>query len=280
MAPVKKIAAGARLTFAGFVDTLGFLMGGATSAPANGSGSGMLSILGIQQAPFAVQEGEAVNIEGDDGVIGQFLFDPNELPEFIINFGAFDLHQDALMQGTLVESFGQGYIGVMQPSNPTYPDVCLIVQGLAKSKDTGSDGTSAYDIYIFPVCTVQPLGRESAESRTGATNRWKVTPNIAGKKPWGVTITDAVNGTTGAPILPATFDNPITMHRYTGTGAGGQTVTLDKTPVSLAKIVVISDTAVLAPTTDYTVNTSTKVLTFVTNPAAGAKVIVVYEFSP
>lgn len=280
MAPVKKIVAGARLTFAGFVDSLGFLMGGSTSAPANGSGSGMLNILGIQQAPFAVQEGEAVPVPGDDGVLGQFLLEPDALPEFVVNFGAFDLHQDALMQGTLVESFGQGYIGVMQPVNPVYPDVCLIIQGLAKSKDSGSDGASAYDIYIFPVCTIQPLGRETAEGRAAGTNRWKVTPNIASKKPWGVTITDAVNGTSGAPILPASFDNPITMHRYTGTGAGGQTVTLDRTPISLAKTVVISDTAVLTPTVDYTLNTSTKVLSFVTNPAAGAKVVVVYEMSP
>lgn len=278
MAPVKKIVAGARLTFVGFVDTTGFLMGGSTSAPANGSGSGMLSVMGIQEAPFAVQEGEAVDVPGDDGVLGQFLFDPDALPEFVANFGAFDLNQDALMQGTLVESFGQGYIGVAQPRNPVYPDVCLIIQGLAKSKDSGSDGVSAYDIYIFPVCTIQPLGRDSAQGRTAGVNRWKITPNIASKKPWGVTITDAVNGTDGAPILPASFDNPVTMHRYTGTGAGGQSVTLDKTPVSLAKIVVVSNTAVLTATTDYTI--SGKVLTFVSNPAAAAKVIVFYEFTP
>lgn len=278
MAPIKSIAAGARLTFIGFVDTLGFLMGGATSAPSNGSGSGMLSVVGIQQVPFGIPEGEAVPVPGDDTTLGQFLFPSDTLPEFIINMGANDLTQDALLQGTLVESFGQGYIGVIQPNSPVYADVCLIVQGLSKSKDAGSDGVSGYDIFIFPLCNIQPLDRETAEGRTAAVNRWKVTPSIFSKKPWGVTVLDAVNGTDGAVGMHLKFDNPIVMHRYTGTGAGGQSVTLDKTPVSLAKIVVVDNTAVLTPTTDYTL--SGKVLTWVTNRAAASKTIIFYEFTP
>lgn len=279
MAPIKSIAAGARLTFIGFVDNLNFLLGGSTTAPANGSGSGMLAVVGIQQVPFGLPEGEAVPVPGDDTTLGQFLFPSDALPEFIINMGANDLTQDSLLQGTLVESFGQGYIGVLQPNSPAYADVCLIVQGLAKSKDAGSDGVSGYDIFMFPLCNIQPLDRETAEGRTAAVNRWKVTPSIFSRKPWGVTVLDAVNGTDGAVGLHLKFDNPVTMHRFTGSGAV-TTVTLDKTPVNVNKIVVVRDTQVLVPTTDYTINTSTRVLTFLAAPAAGAKTVIFYEFTP
>lgn len=277
MAPIKTAAAGTRLAKFGFIDTTGNLMGGSTSAPANGSGSGMLKLVGIQEAQVGIVEGDTEDVPGDDGIIAQFLFAPNELPKFVANFGARDLTQDALFQSTLVEQLGQINIGVYQPNNPVYPDGCLIIQGEAKSKDSGSDGTKAWEGFIIPVVNVQPLGRETFSGRTAAVNRLKMVTQLASKKPWGVTITDAVNGTDGAPILPFTSDNPINMHRYTGTGAGGQSVVLDETPVSLARIVIHSNTALLTATTDYTL--SNKTITFVTNPAAGAKVIVLYEFS-
>lgn len=276
MAPTKNIAAGTRLAALGFIDTSGFLLGGSTSAPANGSSSGMLSLVGIQQAGVGIAEGEAVPVPGDDGILGQFLFAPDSLPEFVMNLGAFDLAQDALIQTTSVESLGQMYIGVLQPNDPVYPDACLIIQGEAKSKDSGSDGVKAWEGYIIPVVSLQPLGRETFEGRTAAVNRWKGVVQVASRKPWGVTITDAVNGTNGTPILRFTADYPIWMDRYTGTGAGGQTMVLAKTPVSLAKLVIHSNTQLLTPTVDYTLSGST--ISFVTNPAAASKTVVLYEF--
>lgn len=277
MTPTKTAAAGTRLAYLGFIDTVGFLLGGATTAPANGSGDGMLQLLGIQEAAVGITEGEAVLVPGDDGIIAQFLFSPDALPEFVMNLGAHDLDQDALLQGTLVEQLGQIKIGVLQPNSPVYPDACLIIQGEAKSKDTGSDGTKAWEGYFIPVVSLQPLGRETFAGRTAAVNRIKGVTQVASKKPWGVTITDAILGTDGAPVLPFKSNYPLTMHRYTGTGAGGQSVVLDKTPASLSEIVVHSDTALLVATTDYTISGAT--LTFVTNPAAGAKVVIVYGFS-
>lgn len=280
MAPNRYISAGTQYAFFGFVDTAGNLLGSSVTAPANGSGSNMIRLLGIQQANPGPVEGEDVNIEGDDGSLGKIEFGPGETPSFVITLGAFDLETDAKLQSTLVETIGDIKLGVLQPNDPTYPDGCLIIQAKSKSKDGATGGAKSWSGYIIPLASVQPLGREEYSGRTAGANRLRVTTQVASKKNWGVTITEIVNGTNGAPLLPFTSDNPIAMARYTGTGAGSQTFTLDPLPVSLAKTIIVSNTAVLTPTTDYTVNTTTGLITFVTNPPAGSKTIILYEVQP
>ena len=68
----KAIAAGNAYAQIGFIDSNGFLVGSATSAPANGAvGSGLLDITGIKTAAPAVPDPEFVQVTGDDVLLGE-----------------------------------------------------------------------------------------------------------------------------------------------------------------------------------------------------------------
>lgn len=273
--PTKAIAAGNQMAFWGRVDSLGRFVGPSGSS-SNGASEGARNVLGIKTANPGPIEPDTVNVTGDDTSLGSFLFPPNELPSWIMEVAAFDLDTQAKLQSTLVENIGDIKIGTLQPSSPDYPDICLIYQSNAKSKDAGSDGVKKWHGYIIPLATAVPLGRAEFAERAAASDRFKVTAQVASKKPWGVTILDAVLGTSGAPILPFHSDNPITMHYMIGNAALA-TVTLDYTPVSVSKIIIHQGNGqLLTATADYTV--SGKVITLVAGAlAAGTYLEILYE---
>lgn len=276
MAPNKGISAGNQLSFWGQVDSIGFFNGTSGAVATGATGEPMGKLLGIKTASPGPVEPDFVNITGDDTVLGAIDFGPNQAPTWIVEVAAFDMATDAILQGTLVETLGGLRIGVLQPNDPSYPDTCLIYQAKTKYKDTGSDGVKAWSGFIVPLATMIPLGRKELNERTPAVYRYKVVAQTASRKPWGVTISEALLGTSGGPLLPFTSDYPIVMERFTG-NAIAVTFNLTYTPVSVARTVVHVDTA---PTTVLSVSTTSKTFTLSSAPAAGAKVEVIYEFTP
>ena len=271
------ISAGVQNSWWGRIHTNGNFIGPSGST-ANGASEGMRQILGIKSANPGPVEPENVDITGDDGPLGSIPFGPNETPTYTMETAVMDLDTQAKLQSTLVEILGDIRLGVMQPNNPEYPDIMQIIQSKTLAKDIGIDGLKAWSGYIIPVSSAAPLGRAEFNERTPAIDRYKVTVQVASKKPWGVTITEAVLGTTGAPLIPFTADNPITMHYLIGDGAAN-TIVLDKTPVSLAKIIIHKGNGqLLVATTDYSLSGST--ITLVAIPTAGQFVEVLYEYQP
>lgn len=279
MAPNSSIQAGTQLAFVGQVDPFGFFAGQSGSVAGGANGESMARLLGIKTANPGPVEPESVNVTGDDTTLGAIDFGPNEVPTWIMELAAHNLANQALLQGTTVETLGGLKIGVLQPNDPNYPDVCIIYQGKAKSKDAGSDGVKAWAGYIIPLASVVPLGRAEFTERAASVDRYKVTAQVASRKPWGVTINEAKLGTSGAPILPFTADNPIVMERFTGDGVT-TAFNLVNTPISTVKTVVHNNTQPMTPTTDYTITVATKLLTFSVAPASGMKIEVLMEFSP
>jgi hypothetical protein len=275
--PNRAISAGVQNSWWSRINRSGYMIG-PSGSESNAATEGMRQVLGIKSANPGPVEPEAVNITGDDTVLGAIDFGPNEVPTFIMEAAAFDLDTQAKLQSTLVETLGDIRIGVMQPTNAEYVDIMMIIQAKAKSKDTATDGTKSWMGYLIPVASAVPLGRAEFNERTPAVDRFKVTVQVASRKPWGVTIADAVLGTTGAPLLPFTSDNPLTMHYLVG-NASANTIVLDKTPVSLAKTIVHKGNGqLLTPTTDYTLSGST--ITLIATPTAGQIVEVLYEYQP
>lgn len=279
MAPIKYISAGTQLAFYGLIDSVGFFAGTSGSVSAGLTGESMGRLLGIKTANPGPVEPEDVQITGDDGVVGAINFGPADVPTWIMEIAAFDLTAQALLQGTTVQTLGDLRLGMLQPNDPIYPDICLIYQAKSKSQDSGSKGTKTWSGYIIPVANAVPLGRAEFNERAPAADRFKVTAQVAGKHPWGVTITTTDLGTTGAPIVPFTSDNPITMHRFTGNATTGPYV-LSETPISAAKTLVFKDTQLMTPTADYSISVANKTITLVGAAAAGTKLVVVYEFTP
>src|ERR1700741_1973708 len=132
MAPTRSIQAGTQLAFWGQVDAFGFFAGTSGSVASGANGESMGRLLGIKTANPGPVEPESVNVTGDDTTLGAIDFGPNEVPTWIMELAALDLNNQALMQGTLVETLGGLKISTLQPNDPVYPDICLIYQGKAK----------------------------------------------------------------------------------------------------------------------------------------------------
>lgn len=274
----KSIAAGNTYAFMGFVDSNGFMVGSATSAPSSGAtGSPMMRISGIKTASPTVPEPEVVQVTGDDTLLGEFDFDSLTQRSFTIEVAVQDLATEALLQGTNVETLGEIKLGALDILNPAELNACLIIQSRAKKQDIGAVGQKGWNGVIIPLATVKPLGRDTFAERGPAVFRYFVTPQLASNNPWGVTILDANAGTTGLRYRPFTAENPITMHAHTG-NASLQTWTLDYAPVSAVKTSLISNRVALAvssvsTTAPYSVTTSASA------PITGASLVTVYEFA-
>lgn len=278
----KFTAAGADIVFYGTRDSTGYLQGGTASAPSNGDadGSPMLRMEGVKTWPHTVTEPETVTVTGDDGLLSQYQFEPIEFPSFVVEFGTRDLTLEALAQSTSTYDIGDSTVGIVQPVEPTYPDMIFIVQSQAKSRASGSKNAASWETLLIPNAQMVPLSRDSFAERSAGTIRYRVTTNASDTFPWGEALTEGNQGCTEAAAFVITSENRIHMHRYSGDGATAA-FNLDYTPVenSSDKIHVYVDGTVQVYTTDYTV--SGTVVTFATGsiPAAGEKIIVWFEYS-
>lgn len=276
----KIISAGFERLYYGPTDSLGYLLGALAAAPTAGdsAGSGMGRLDGVRTADLAIQEPEAVSQGGDDGVLGIEIFEPDQLPAFTIETGSDDQEFAALCQSTKVHDIGDISIGVLQPNEPNYIDMCLLGVQRAKSRAAGSTGVRHWRGVLIPRATIIPLGPSGLNARQFSNYRYRVTANIADRYPWGLSLSDTNNGTTGAPILPMTAEHRLHLHRFTGDGTADDFV-LAYTPASAAKVHVYVDGVLKTLTTDYTVDTATKTVTFAAGkiPAAAAKIVIFYE---
>jgi hypothetical protein len=278
----KLISGGFERLYYGPMDTAGFLIGATGTAPANGNtnGSGMAKLDGVKTSNVTVPPGENKTQTGDDQGLGSILFPSVEYPAFDLEVGTMDLDFDALAQGTKVHNDGDTSFGSLQPSDPDYADMCLVLLRRAKGRATGSIGNAHWEGSILPRCTIQPLGGDGYKERELVTYKYRVIANPASLYPWGLAFGETNNGTTSMPIIPLTAEYRVHIQRFSGDGTQDDFI-LDYTPAaaSAAKVRVYVNGVKLVYSTDYTVNVSTKTITFAGGsiPAASAKIVVHYE---
>lgn len=282
---VKKfISAGADIAFYGTLDSTGYFIGGTGTAPVAGNQDGLPALVldGIKNAPHSVVEPETVTVTGDNTALGQFQFEPAELASFVVEVGTQDLTFEALCQGTAVHDDGDLSISVIQPGAASYRDMCLLISSEAQSRAAGSKGTGLFHHLLIPSCTIVPMARDGFQERAPAAFRYKVQVNAVDQYPWGLALSEANNGTTESSGFYVTSENRIAIHAFTGDGIE-TAFNLDYTPAEASgdKCLVYVGGVKQTYTTAYTVNTSTKILTFETGsiPASAAKIVVVYEYT-
>jgi hypothetical protein len=274
----KSIAAGNTYAFMGFIDSNGFMVGSATTAPAGGAaGSPMIRITGIKTASPTVPEPEVVQVTGDDTLLGEFDFDSLTQRSFTIEVAVQDLEAEALLQGTNVETVAEIKLGALDILNSAELNACLIIQSRAKKQDAGAVGQKGWNGVIIPIATVKPLGRDTFAERGPAVFRYFVTPQIASNNPWGVTILDVNAGTTGLRYRPFTAENPVTMHAHTGNGAL-QSWTLNYQPISVVKTALFGGKNPIAVSA-VTTTAPFAVTTIAAAPIGGLALVTVYEFA-
>lgn len=267
-------AAGTTYGYLGFMSSNGFLYGGTTSAPSAGSSSGMLRIKGIKTAAPTVPEAEVVQATGDDGLIAEFSFNSIAQRSFIIETAVGSLDQDALLQATLVQSMGDIRWGALDTNDTVTFNVCVLLQGQAKSQDAASTGTAVWNGVLIPLATANVLGRTAFTEREPATWRWQITPQLSSYDVWGITIADGVHGTTGMRQKPFFSPNPLHMQAFTGAGSAAA-ISLDYTPISAAKTHIYANRALIGTTS---IDAGAKTATPSSSITSGYNGVVVYEY--
>lgn len=279
-APNRVIASGSRYNQLFLMDDDGRLTGSTASAPSEGAtGSPTLHIKGWKSGSPTVNEPESEVITGDDGRLGEFDYASIGERRFTIDVAINNLALNALLQGTNVETLGGIKMGSLDILELNDINCGFIIQGAAKKYDSGSVGQSAWEGRIIPLATAQPLGRVDYNERTGGVYRFSVTPQVADRNPWGITIADANAGTNGASYREFTSDNPVALHTYRAPGAV-DTFSLQHVPVDVASTYVVTRIPgggyVVA--TVNSVDTSAKTFTLSSAPVQGSEVHVLYQF--
>jgi len=271
------IAAGFSSGWYMLLDSDGYAAGASGTVSTGSAGAAGGRILGVQNADVSIKEPDTVPVSGDDGVLGSFLFAPNESPSGTFEVGVRDIALEARLQSTLVQTLGNLNLGVIQPKDPVYVDVGLILSRQAQSQDGASLGKAMYENAIVLKAQLAPLGNTPLTGRTAAVTRYRVIANPSNATPMGYTLTNAANGTEAAPFLTVATDYPLTWHAFRGDGATTGFV-VSQTPSSniAANHLVFVNGVQVTPT----INTTTKTFTITPAPANNAKITVVYQYVP
>lgn len=254
---------------------------GATGTISNGSGAGMARYKAVQELTIEDPKGEVTYVPGDNGVATAFTNQPQTLPTGSLKVGFFDQTATAKMNGLKIAALGQWDRSVFGPQCYTFADVCFIANSPANAEESNNVDEGMWQVAILNKVQMQAMMIAAMASNTPAS--WTNTANVkrSSKTLWGESYTGATLGTTAAAGEVFGSPYPVTMHTYIGNNST-LVVTLDETPVAAAAtaIRVFKDGVELVYTTDFSVNVTTKVVTFVAAPGTGAVCIIVYQFSP
>jgi hypothetical protein len=235
-------------------------------------GSGMERVFGAQTLNLSVPEPSRVTASGDDGPMATFDFSAEDLPADVLALAARSLAFEAFVQGSKVETIDGLDVIVSQPrGNDEPPGIVMVLSRRAKNQSGGKQ----WETKIVPSANITPLGAEF-QQRNVTPYRYSISTTTTDRAPWGKLLSASANGATAGPILDVEADNPVMMHAFLGNNAETDVI-LDYTPIA-TKVSVYVNGVKKTLTTDFTVNTSTKTVTFVAAPAASALVIVLYEY--
>lgn len=271
MAQEQSLQAGVQQTWFMFYDINGDPAGVNTTPLTNGQISGSYFLRGIQEAPSATPESDAVPIPGDDTVLGQIIFSSDSPREFVLSFGQRDLVAEARMQSTAVQTVGGIKVGTLDTPDQVLATGALITQSMAII-----DGRAAWSGTIYPLVQIQPLGRETSAGRTAGVIRYKGVAQLAFNDTWGTTIVNASGSPISAYSQPFTSFKPITFDALRGDGTLNPVFLLNKAPVSVARTSPFVDKVAVALTSVGTPNARS--MTVNGTIGSGRPGVVVYEY--
>lgn len=279
----RRIAAGNNFSFLGFLDAYGLLVGGDISAPANGSASGMLRILGIQQAPTVIPPPDTVQVPGDDDIMGEFDFNPTATRAYNATFAVNDEAMATRLLGVNVETFA-GIRSYEDDINDVPDRQCVVIhQSRAKSQDAGTKGVPGYEGYVIHSASVRYIGRSQLNIREPAVYTVRITPQLVTKDFRGITIASG-GGTEASRRKALSMTNPVHVVAFTGDETA-MTIPLDYTPISTALTTIFVETAtgsgsMDAGTAPASVSVANKTATAAGTVAAGRHGLVIYQLAP
>ena len=163
--------------------------------PVADSGSGMTILEGANNVTMNFPSYETLSIPGDNSVDSAILFKPGTAPTMQIQFSRFIGGFIDTVQGTTVDDAQSIYnIYGIDPDDPAFPDIFLLLTGKAVSKDAGEEG-GGYDNWIFPLCQAGYTGPNGMQTGPNARlHTFDLTINRVNILPWGEAFSDYVSG--------------------------------------------------------------------------------------
>jgi hypothetical protein len=254
---------------------------GTTGAIANGASAGGGRILGIKSVEITEPAVERLFPTGNNGVLGTaFTLQPNELPTGAMTMGGLDQTFVAKSNGLIIDTWAGWDVLGFGPQCYNFNQMMFVLNSPAKSVETATLGESGWLVSVL--LKVENFAATVTTMTERAVQEWAnaLTFSKSSTLPWGTPFTTADNNSTAFIGCQMSSDYPVAAHTFVADGVA-TTFTLDLTPAAASAnavmIVKNGATTPLAYTTDYTVNTTTKVVTLVAAGSAGDKYTVFYK---
>lgn len=251
--------------------------GTSATALANGSAAGMGRLSGVSGLSVTEPDSPVISALANNGVLVQFIGEPQELPSGTLTQQALDQTFAAVATGVKVHTEGDYEYLPGFPACFNYADLMLLVNAPAKSTEPATFGQAGWEVTEYFLLNAQAKSGGDKQTNTISELASPLILNRVGTLPSGVAITTAAYGTTQMAKRVYWSEYPITYHVLVGDGTV-TAVTLNETPAGANgnRVQVWQDGTALAYTTDFTVNVGTKTLTFAAAPGAGTKNVIRY----
>lgn len=257
---------------------------GTTGSISNGGNAGMGRLRGVNSVQISESEAGTVYVNGDNGVVTSFLTQPQELPKGPINLGVMDQNFAAKSNGSVVYAEGDWDILGGVPQCYTFADLCLVLNAPGNAQESANLDEAGYEVTM--ILKLQNKANLFNEMATNAARQFANNTNVkrSTKELWGRAFSAVSDGSTAFAVRQFFSPYPVTIHTFVGDNST-TTVTLNETPAAATGTAVQAwqaDTKLVygSGAGKYTVDTSTKVVTFGTAPGTGVKVILPYQFIP
>lgn len=256
---------------------------GITGTVASGSSAGFRRQLGVTAFTENVPESQTRSVPGDGGVIGQYKVNSTEPITIASAFAVFDQVTITELSNRTIHTEGAWEISQRARRCRDFKDLAFIVSGKAMSQEAGSVGDMGWYTIFYYRCSAEEvaqnlqIGQETGSGMSISVNEVDTTW-------WEEAVTDNYGQSYTWASDPIIADYPIMAHYYHGDGTSDQTFTVDLTPAAADgnSAQIWEDGVKATYTTDYTIDTSTKVVTFETagDPADGDDILLLYEYMP
>lgn len=242
------------------------------------SGLGLTRLYAAQAADTSLPESVTTNIDGDDGVSDQFLFDATELEGFSLSLGRTNYGFINTIQGTTSIDMQSTYS--MLPRNPKgrdFADMFFLLTRRAQKRD-GTTG-SGYEHLIVPKCNGTYLSGPFGARAAGVYN-FNVVANTVDQTFYGNPLgSDASEVGTKGEVSSFEFftDYRVTIDVYKSNGVA-TSYTPSQAPRTSGTVIAwdCGDLALATIPTTLAATESSGSFTF-TAPGSGDHIIFLYE---
>lgn len=254
---------------------------GITGTVAQAAGADFRRALGLTGFTENVPQADIIEIQGDGGIISQYQRKASGVITLENGLSVFDQTTMSELKNDTVYTEGSWNISMRTRKCLEYKQLAAIISGRCESLESGTAGELGwYTIFYWKLTgEEQPyaltIGSATATPITFSANETDTTW-------WEEDLDTNYDVSYSWASRPIISDYPLWVHTYVGDGNASQTTTLQYTPAAAdgTSVQLWEDGTKKTYTTNYTVSTSTKVVSFVTNPAADSDNLIVYEYVP